>query len=184
MSISTTSSICAIALMISVASGADRVRAESQQNDKDIKLSGCLVRGEDGGYLLTNSPSEPAWQRSADPTVAPGAVGTTGNFATIFYWLKDHDDLKEHVGHLVEVGEVTMVHIVPGPARFDRNTSRHDHLVCETCHTIRDVPAGPRPTVPKQARGGFLVMYFKPPPAPHKPKLAQAPSSALNPQSR
>ena len=34
------------------------------------------------------------------------------------------------------------------------------------------------------AAGGFLVMYFKPPPAPHKPKLAQAPQSALNPQSR
>jgi hypothetical protein len=103
MNIASTSSVCAIALAISVASGADRIGAEGRQNDKDIKLSGCLVRGEDGGYLLTNSPGEPAWQRSADPTVAPGAVGTTGNFATIFYWLKDHDDLKEHVGHRVEV---------------------------------------------------------------------------------
>jgi len=120
MSISTTSSICAIALMISVASGADRVRAESQQNDKDIKLSGCLVRGEDGGYLLTNSPSEPAWQRSADPTVAPGAVGTTGNFATIFYWLKDHDDLKEHVGHLVEVEGDLDGDIEDGAIRIER----------------------------------------------------------------
>lgn len=104
MSMASTSSVCAIALAIAVASGADQVRAESRQNDKDIKLSGCLVRGEDGGgYLLTNSPGEPAWQRTADPTVVPSTVGTTGNFATIFYWLKDDDDLKEHVGHLVEV---------------------------------------------------------------------------------
>ena len=103
MSIASTSSICATALVISVAFGADQVRSEIPQSDKDIKLSGCLVRGEDGGYLLTNSPSEPAWQRTADPTVVPGTVGTTGNFATIFYWLKDHDDLKEHVGHRVEV---------------------------------------------------------------------------------
>lgn len=116
-----TSSVCAIALVISVATGADRVRAESRQNDKDIKLSGCLVRGEDGGgYLLTNSPSEPAWQRTADPTVVPSAVGTTGSFATIFYWLKDHKDLKEHVGHLVEVEGDSDGDIEDGAIEIDR----------------------------------------------------------------
>ena len=34
--------------------------------DKDIKLSGCLVRGEHGeGYLLTNAPGESVWDRGA-----------------------------------------------------------------------------------------------------------------------
>ena len=103
-----------------VAFGADQVRSENPQNDKDIKLSGCLVRGEDGGYLVTNSPGEPAWQRTADPTVVPSAVGTTGNFATIFYWLKDHDDLKEHVGHLVEVEGDLEGDIEDGAIRIER----------------------------------------------------------------
>ena len=111
----------AIAVAISVASGAAQVRAETPQNDKDIKLSGCLVRGEDGGgYLLTNSPSEPAWQRTADPTVVPSAVGTTGSFATIFYWLKDDDDLKAHVGHLVEVEGDLEGDLEDGAIKIDR----------------------------------------------------------------
>ena len=74
-------------------------------DDKDIKLTGCLVKGEgDGaGYLLTNSPAEPAWQRSADAHVAPSAVGTTGTYADIFYWLDGDNDLKRNVGHRVEI---------------------------------------------------------------------------------
>jgi len=118
MSIARIPSLCAIAVAISVASGATPLRA--RQNDKDIKLSGCLVRGEEGGYLLTNSPSEPAWQRTADATVVPSTVGTTGNFATIFYWLKDHKDLKEHVGHQVEVEGDLDRDIEEGAIKIDR----------------------------------------------------------------
>ena len=40
---------------------------------------------------------------------------------------------------LAELGEVRTVHIVPGAARFDPNTSRHDHLVCDVCGEITDV---------------------------------------------
>lgn len=120
MSIARIPSVGAIALAISVASGAAQVGAETRQSGKDIKLSGCLVRGEEGGYLLTNSPGEPAWQRTADATVVPGAVGTTGNFATIFYWLKDHNDLAEHVGHLVEVEGDSDGDIEDGAIKIDR----------------------------------------------------------------
>ena len=120
MSIPRIPSFCAIAVAFSVATGAAALRAETRQNDKDIKLSGCLVRGEEGGYLLTNSPSEPAWQRTADATVVPSAVGTTGNFATIFYWLKDHNDLKEHVGHQVEVEGDLDGDIEDGAIKIDR----------------------------------------------------------------
>jgi hypothetical protein len=54
--------------------------------DKDGKLSGCLIRGEgDGaGYLLANPPTEP-WLNSPDKQVAPSALGTSGDYATMFY---------------------------------------------------------------------------------------------------
>jgi hypothetical protein len=35
--------------------------------------------------------------------VAPSVLGTAGDYATIFYWLDGHDDLKQHIGHRVEV---------------------------------------------------------------------------------
>jgi Fur family ferric uptake transcriptional regulator len=63
------------------------------------------------------------------------------------------------LNELVALGEVGVVDIVDGAKRYDPNTAEaHDHLVCETCHRILDIPqAGPRPTVPKRARGGFVV---------------------------
>jgi len=70
----------------------------------EIRLSGCLVRGQDGdGYLMTNVPGEAAWQRPGDAIVAPGPVGTSGTVASILYWLEKKDGLEEHVGHYVEI---------------------------------------------------------------------------------
>jgi hypothetical protein len=97
--------------------------ASAGPDDKDIKLSGCLVRGETGGYLLTNVPGEPVWQRSAEGTVLPDAVGTTGAVATVFYWLDDHDDLKSHVGHLVEVEGNLKGQIEDGAIKVDRKSN-------------------------------------------------------------
>lgn len=78
--------------------------ASASAADKRVKLSGCLIRGEgDGaGYLLANPPTEP-WLNSPDRQVAPSVLGTSGDYATIFYWLGGHDDLKQHIGHKVEV---------------------------------------------------------------------------------
>lgn len=70
----------------------------------EIRLSGCLVRGQDGdGYLMTNVPGDAAWQRPGDAIVAPGPVGTSGTVASILYWLEKKDGLEEHVGHNVEI---------------------------------------------------------------------------------
>jgi hypothetical protein len=71
--------------------------------DKPVKLSGCLIRGEgDDGYLLTNPQAEPSLASSARQ-VTPSGVGTSGDFATIFYWLDGHDDLGQHIGHRIEI---------------------------------------------------------------------------------
>jgi hypothetical protein len=91
-----------------VAAGAAPLGA-SMLADKDIKLSGCLVRGEgDGaGYFLSNTPTEPSLARTTERNVAPSALGTAGSFSTIFYWLDGDDDLRNHVGNRVEIeGEV------------------------------------------------------------------------------
>jgi hypothetical protein len=79
------------------------VQARAARGD-DIKLSGCLIRGEEGaGYLLTNAPGEPSLFKADDHKVAPSAVGTASGFATLFYWLYGSSDLDEHVGQRVEV---------------------------------------------------------------------------------
>ena len=63
------------------------------------------------------------------------------------------------LNELVAMGEIAEVDIVDGPKRYDPNIGEaHDHLVCESCHAIRDVPrVGSRPSVPPRARSGYLV---------------------------
>src|SRR5260370_796792 len=73
--------------------------------EKEITLSGCLIRGEgDGaGYLLTNHPIDLSAQSTAGGHVMPGTVGTTGAFANVFYWLDGGRDLRKHIGRAVEI---------------------------------------------------------------------------------
>lgn len=63
------------------------------------------------------------------------------------------------LNELVAMGELLEVDVAEGPKRYDPNvTERHDHLVCDGCQAIRDVPrAAPRPGITEDARGGFLV---------------------------
>ena len=72
--------------------------------DKRVKLSGCLIRGEgdDAAYLLANPSAQP-WLNSPGRQVTPSTLGTSGDYATIFYWLEGHGDLRSHVGHRIEV---------------------------------------------------------------------------------
>lgn len=42
---------------------------------------------------------------------------------------------------LTEIGELVMLDLGTGAARFDHNLSPHHHLVCESCATVVDVPA-------------------------------------------
>jgi hypothetical protein len=86
-----------------------------------VKLTGCVVRAEDGdGYLLINVPREPA-SSSAEPRAAsPTVVGTTGVFANIFYWLDNDDDLRKHIGHQVEVSGDLKGELKDGEIKIDR----------------------------------------------------------------
>ena len=93
-----------LAIACALAIGIGSVAVSAAADDKDIRLSGCLVRGQDGeGYLMTNVPGEAAWQQPGDATVVPGPVGTSGTISTIFYWLDKRDGLEDHVGHEIEI---------------------------------------------------------------------------------
>lgn len=63
------------------------------------------------------------------------------------------------LNELVAMGELLEVDVADGPKRYDPNiTEHHDHLVCERCRAIRDVPrSGPEPRIPEVARGGYVV---------------------------
>lgn len=100
MSLKTVTYGAVAAMLACVVSVAPVAAAENQ-----VKLSGCLVRGEgDGaGYLLTNAPAEPTWLNPNEGRVAPNAVGTTGGFSSVFYWLEGSGELKGHIGHRVEI---------------------------------------------------------------------------------
>jgi len=66
-------------------------------------LIGCLVKGDDDAYLLTNLPNGSSTGSASGASAIRGAVGTAGVDSTIFYLLENNNDLKHHVGHRVEV---------------------------------------------------------------------------------
>lgn len=105
----------------SIAMGLTMAASPARAADKDVKLSGCLVRGEGDGdpFLLTNSPASPALIGGAS-SVAPGAVGTSAEFRNVFYWLDGDNELKNHVGHFVEVEGELKGDVKDGEIKLDR----------------------------------------------------------------
>ena len=85
--------------------------------EEKIKLNGCLVKAEgDDGYLITNLPSEPG-SSTADRNVATSAIGTSGTFSTVFYWLRDDDDLKVKSGGDELKAKVPNAYVFPDATR-------------------------------------------------------------------
>jgi Fe2+ or Zn2+ uptake regulation protein len=63
------------------------------------------------------------------------------------------------LNELVAMREVLEVDVIDGPKRYDPNVAEeHDHLVCDSCHAIRDVArSGKPPAIPEGARAGYRV---------------------------
>lgn len=108
----------------------------AQLGAEGIKLSGCLVQGNDG-YLLTNTAGDPAWTKESDAKVAPSTVGTTGKFATVFYWLDGNGDLKKHVGHHVEVEGDLKGSLKEGEIKSDRKDDWTELEVSSDGHKMK-----------------------------------------------
>ncbi|OFW11358.1 MAG: hypothetical protein A3H96_18915 [Acidobacteria bacterium RIFCSPLOWO2_02_FULL_67_36] len=96
----------ALALVISAAVSAQQAPTVSAfGDDKDITLTGCVVKG-DGGYVLANVTEPPNFGVMAQPAGTSGSVAATASAAIAartLYWLHDDKDLDEHAGQRVEV---------------------------------------------------------------------------------
>jgi hypothetical protein len=111
----------AVACVLAV--GAPVTTNAAGAEDKKMTLTGCLVKGEgdDAGFLLTNTPSV-AVLRERNSRVEPGVVGTAGT-EPMFYWLKGDNDLKDHVGHQVEIQGDLKGDVKEGEIKLDRKAS-------------------------------------------------------------
>jgi len=100
--------------------GALNTSVQAADAAEKLKLNGCLVQAEgDDGYLITNLPSEPS-PTTADRNPTTTAIGTSGTYSTVFYWLKNDDDLKKNVGHRVEIEGEAKGDIEQGEIKLDR----------------------------------------------------------------
>jgi hypothetical protein len=69
-------------------------QAAGESADRQIKLTGCVVKGDDG-YVLADAMEQTA---SEGPRTAPDPFQSR-----TLYWLDDDDELKDHNGQRVEV---------------------------------------------------------------------------------
>jgi hypothetical protein len=79
-------------------------------DDKEVVLTGCVIRGDEGGkeYLLTNvlPASIDMSTRAAQSGTAANASGKLAGSSNVVYWLddlEDDDDLPNYAGKRVEV---------------------------------------------------------------------------------
>jgi hypothetical protein len=63
--------------------------AVSDTEDKKVTVKGCVLKGDEGGFLLADL------MMAAAPTSVPQP--------RVLYVLKDDDDLEGHTGHRVEI---------------------------------------------------------------------------------
>jgi hypothetical protein len=134
----------------------------SRAADKDVKLSGCLIRGEGNGdgYLLANPPNEP-WLSSPGKQVTPSALGTSGDYATMFYWLDGDDDLRQHVGHKVEIEGELEGDVKDGEIKTERKENWTEMTVKSDGRTIKarvpNTSMFPASEQDKERKGNILV---------------------------
>ncbi len=82
----------------------------SADNAREVTITGCLSKGADGKYILTNAKMDnPAGATAGTsgsttptPATTPGATAGTANNATSWA-LSGGTDLDKHVGHKIQV---------------------------------------------------------------------------------
>ena len=74
----------------------------SNGDNKEVTITGCVVKG-DVGYVLTNVAQETAAAAVAAGTPSTPQPAGTVMPGRVIYWLEDDDDLAKHAGQKVEV---------------------------------------------------------------------------------
>ena len=83
--------------------------------------------------------------------MTPGTIGTTGDFANIFYWLDGNGDLRKHVGHRVEIDGDAKGDVKDGEMKIDRTEGWTELTVKSDGRTMHarvpqaSIVAGPDP---------------------------------------
>jgi hypothetical protein len=137
----------AIALGCAVSLGAQTSSTPSQTTSADsreLNVVGCVSRGSDGGFMLTNARVEPATpsatasgSTAGSTTTSGGATttGTTGTTSTATepagsgtsadttWALKGGSDLEKHVGHKVQITGRAEAHRTETPAATAGSTA-------------------------------------------------------------
>jgi len=96
----------AVLMITAAVSGGSAAQAALQVDDKDVTITGCVVKG-DGGYVLLPL-EEHGGAASILPPASPEAppAGTSGipsSLIRVLYWLEDDDELEDHAGQRVEI---------------------------------------------------------------------------------
>ncbi len=62
------------------------------------------------------------------------------------------------LNQLRALGEICEISLDDGPRRYDPNvTERHQHLVCDSCGTVRDVIPSGDVSLPEDQQHGFVI---------------------------
>ena len=120
------SALLACALLASIV--AQPVTATAAGSDKRVTLTGCLVKGEDGGLLLTESEGAQVSSTTTTTAPAPGTstvtttttTTTTTRPAQVLYWLDDDDELDGLSGRRVELTGELEGDVKKGELEIDR----------------------------------------------------------------
>ena len=81
--------------------------AAAAADDKKVTVTGCVLKGDDGGFLLAD-------------LMLPGAPAATPQ-PRVLYWLKDDDDLQGHTGRRVEITGELEGELEKGQVKVERD---------------------------------------------------------------
>lgn len=95
------------------------IGSAAQAQEKDVTLQGCVLKGKNGGYIITDVITS----RPENIAGSREVVGTAGSNSTgqVVYWLDDSRKLKKFVGHRVMIMGELEGDLKPGEVAVERN---------------------------------------------------------------
>ena len=109
---------CVISLVGVSTAVAQGVATASAAVDKPVTLTGCVVKGESGGYLLTGVANTTPGSTVATPPA--GTLTAVTRASHVLYWLDDDDEVKGHTGRRVEISGEIEAEIEKGEIELER----------------------------------------------------------------